>query len=254
MRSGTTAREFTSKRFDIELEEYDYQLWFEADGYRTATSDPFDKNRLVSLCDIRLEPANATTGRVVGPNGVPVNGARVELASLKQPISDNRMFPRGLDENVVVSDALGKFSFPAQSQRQALIAKHRLGYARVILDPGENPRLKLKLTPWARIEGQLFDAGKPVPHAQIMLESLPSGDFLCDADQGEPCDTDSVMTDAAGRFVFDRVTAPRYALLAMLDSRHHSRVRSSESVPLDLKPGQHVSRDLGADGAQVRGA
>jgi peroxiredoxin len=244
------AREFTSKRFNIELEDYDTQLCFEAEGYRTAMSDPFDKGKLVALCDIRLQPAKATTGRVVGPDGMPVDGAKIVLASTKMPVFSPPFSP-SLDDDVFVSDAVGKFSFPAQSQGRALIATHKLGYARVILHLADNPRLKL--TPWARVEGRLFDAGKPVPHAQVMLESLPSGVFLFDADEEEPRNTDSAMTDATGRFVFDRVTARRYALMAMLDSRHHSRVRSSELVPLDLKPGQHVVQDLGADGAQVRG-
>jgi protocatechuate 3,4-dioxygenase beta subunit/peroxiredoxin len=252
------AREYTSKRFDIDLEDYDTQLCFEAEGYRTVMSEPFDnRKKPVSLCDIRLEPAKPTTARVVGPDGMPLAGVKVVLASTTQSFPDpffEQLFGgQGFgDADVTASDAVGKFSFPAQSQPRALLATHKLGYARVVLYPGGTP--ELKLAPWARIEGRLLDAGKPVANAQIELQSLPTDDvFLILADAQEPRDSRSAMTDEAGRFVFDRVTARQYTMMAMLDSSNHPPLRSSESVPLDLKPGQQVAQDLGTGGAQVRG-
>ena len=62
-----------------------------------------------------------------------------------------------------------------------------------------------------------------------------------------------VETDAEGRFVFKRVPPVKSTLMADLSVWRESPLRSSESVPLDLQPGQTVTIDLNGEGTEVTG-
>ena len=61
-------------------------------------------------------------------------------------------------------------------------------------------------------------------------------------------------TDEAGSFEFDRVPPRKYLVWTCITPWHPSDpISSSQHVPLDLKPGQHVTLNLGGDGIQVTG-
>ena len=73
--------------------------------------------------------------------------------------------PNGNDQwpdQKVLTDGEGRFSFPAQFERYTLIAANDRGYREVTLEPEQQPG-DLVLKPWAHVEGQLLQAGKPVP-------------------------------------------------------------------------------------------
>src|SRR5262249_12727513 len=107
----------------------------------------------------------------------------------------------------------------------------------------------LALKPWARVEGRLLQAGRPVPPTWIMFRPLriPVG--------GSPHIQDhvSVQTDRAGRFVFARVPPVKSSVEALVRVSDRGPIRSRRSIPLDLQPGQRVEVDLGGQGTTVTG-
>ena len=61
------------------------------------------------------------------------------------------------------------------------------------------------------------------------------------------------QTDKEGRFVFDRVPPVKCSLSACLTVWEEFPIRSSQSVPLDLQPGEDRTVELGGEGVMVTG-
>src|SRR5262249_46008244 len=175
--------------------------------------------------------------------------ARVYLATTSQLLGI-----QGYDEDdwpsnqKVLTDKGGAFSFPAQFERYALVVTHDDGYAEVSLKPDQQPG-DLALKPWARVEGRLLQAGRPVAPTWLLFQPLRlHGD-------GSPHIQDhvSVQTDRAGRFVFPRVPPVKSSVQALMSVSGEAPIRSRRSIPLDLQPGQRVEVDLGGQGTTVTG-
>ena len=66
-------------------------------------------------------------------------------------------------------------------------------------------------------------------------------------------DRDGGPTDANGHFVLERLPPVECSVSARLTPWEKYPITSSQSVPLDLQPGQTVTLNLGGDGAQVTG-
>ena len=141
-------------------------------GYRTAMSDAVHAGEPSPTFDFRLEPAPPLRGRVVNAQGQPAGGARVYLATTSQILGiqayDEDDWP---SNQKVLTDQRGTFSFPAQFERSAIVAIHDDGYGEVSLKPDQQPA-ELALKPWARVEGRLLQAGRPVPSPWAVL-SIP---------------------------------------------------------------------------------
>ncbi len=118
--------------------------------------------------DFQLVAAAAVEGRILDPQGNPVKDARVYLATSSQILMNNVW--EGDDGAGpflrLPTSADGGFSFPAQFERYAVVAVHDKGYAEVSLEPDQQPG-DLALRAWAKVEGRLFQAGRPVPSAWI---------------------------------------------------------------------------------------
>ena len=74
------------------------------------------------------------------------------------------------NQQVVTGDD-GRFAFPAQCERFALLAVHGSGYAERTGDADQRSG-DLTLQPWARVQGRLLQAGKPVPDVWIIFQPL----------------------------------------------------------------------------------
>jgi hypothetical protein len=229
-----------------------YRVRIEAEGYRSAMSDAVRAGAPDPSFDFLLQPAPPVRGRVVNAQGRPLEGARVYLSTPSQGLTipqDNYEYVELSSNQSALTDGHGAFTFPAQFERYALIAIHAAGYAEMNLGPDGQPG-ELKLKDWARVEGRLFQAGQPVPSAQVNFEplrvSLPGV-------SPQIQDRFGVMTDRAGRFVFPRVPPAKSSVMALLSVWYESPITSSRSVPLDLRPGERVEVDLGGQGASVQG-
>jgi uncharacterized GH25 family protein/thiol-disulfide isomerase/thioredoxin len=226
-----------------------YRLRVEADGYRAAVSKSFRVGDRNAVADFQLQPAPAVSGRVLDPNGKPASGVEVYLATKTQLVQD--LWAAGdasRSDLRVFTNKNGEFKFRPQYERYIVIAKSDAGYAESDLRPDQTPG-DMKLKKWARVDGRLMQAGKPVPGAQVYLNSLRPrfGDWP-DIDDGL-----TATTDDNGRFAFQRVPPVKCVVAARLSPWKAFPITSSQHTPLDLQPGQHVTLNLGGDGTQVIG-
>jgi beta-lactamase regulating signal transducer with metallopeptidase domain/thiol-disulfide isomerase/thioredoxin len=219
----------------------------EAEGYRSAISEAVRPGTPHAPLDIRLEPAPPLAGRVVDPSGKPIQGARVHLATRSQIIM-NPEDDQGTFNQQVLTGSEGAFAFPAQCERYALVIIHDRGYAEAAGAPDRQPG-DLALRPWARIQGRLLQAGKPITGVWVTFQPLR----LLGGDRPHVQQDLSVQTDRDGRFAFPRVPPVKGSVRAQLSVFQESPLTSSQSVPLDLQPGQTAELELGGQGATVRG-
>jgi beta-lactamase regulating signal transducer with metallopeptidase domain/thiol-disulfide isomerase/thioredoxin/protocatechuate 3,4-dioxygenase beta subunit len=245
------AETFPGGSYSLEVERTDvaYRVRVEAEGYRSAMSDAVRVGVLKPTLDFRLERATALKGRVVDAQGQPAAGARVYLATDSQMLGIE-----GQDEDAwssnqrVVTDGRGAFVFPAQFERYSLVVLHDSGYAEVHREPDDQPG-ELTLGAWAQVEGRLMEAGRPIPMAWVHLWPMRT------RSQSAPHIQDglSAKTDQAGHFVFPRVPPLKASVRPFLSVWKESPIRSSRSVPLDIRPGQTIELDLGGAGVTVSG-
>lgn len=245
------AMTFPGGAYALEVERTDvaYRVRVEAEGYRSAMSDAVRVGDPDPSLDFRLEPASTLKGRVVDAEGRPVAGARVYLATDSQMIGIEGHDEQASSSNQrVVTDARGAFAFPAQFERYALVALHDTGYAEVQREPGRQPG-DLTLRAWARVGGRLIEAGKPVASAWVHLWPVRTRSRSAPHIQ----DGLSARTDRDGRFAFPRVPPVKASVRPSLSVWSESPIRSSRSVPLDIRPGQAIELDLGGAGVTVTG-
>lgn len=228
----------------LERDDVDYRVLVEADGYRTALSQPSLVKSRSKAVDFKLEPAAPVRGRVLDPDGKPLAGARVSLATAVQGFS----YPDGHDHLSVLTDKAGAFSLPAQAERFSLFVDHDKGTARLDRRPDEAIG-DVTARPWAAIGGVLWQDGKPVPGQQVSLRRLAR----LDGDYPDIPISLHATTDQDGAFSFPRVPAGPLTVSAHLGPWEPSPLTSSESVALDAKPGEAVRLDLGKSGATLLG-
>jgi thiol-disulfide isomerase/thioredoxin len=246
-------KDFSGGVYTIEGDQHQadigYRVRIEAEGYRSAMSDAVHAGAARPNLDFRLEPAPAVRGRVVNAQGRPVAGASVYLATTSQMAGGiHDLYAAWSSNEKVITDGQGAFSFPAQFERYALIVSHEAGYAEVPLEPDQQPG-DLALRAWARLEGRLLDAGRPIPSVWVHFAPLriPS--------DGSPRIQDriSVETDHDGRFTFHRIPPVKSRVIARISAVNETPIHSSRSIPLDPQPGQRIELDLGGAGGAVKG-
>jgi len=219
----------------------------EAEGYRSTISDAVRSGISGLTLDVRLEPAAPLQGRILDPEGKPVKNARVYLATRSQVVYSPDQDQGMLNQRLLTGED-GKFAFPAQCEHYAIVVIHDDGYAEVAGAPDHQPD-DVTLQRWARVQGSLLQAGKPVPSVWISFEPLR----LLGGERPHVQHHHAVQTDRDGRFVFPRVPPVKGSVQAQLSVFQPSPLTSSQSVPLDLQPGQTVDLELSGKGTVVKG-
>lgn len=227
-----------------------YRVRFEAEGYRSIVSDqsfgPLDGQ---AALDVALEPAPLRRGRVVDADGQPVAGATILEASPTVVPTTGNGKPKSFGSRPIASDAQGYFQLHATTERVRIRAYHDLGFTEQALAPDETTAGVLKLQPWASVSGRLLQAGRPVADQAIYFAPLV-GHGLTEARFQDSYDA---STDKDGNFQFDRISPIAGTLRTNLGPWQESPLTSSESIPLELHPGEHREVVLGGDGATVTG-
>jgi len=149
---------------------------------------------------------------------------------------------------MMIPDENGRFVHPTQISNFAIVAVSDEGYAERYYSPGE-PTGDLTLQPWARVEGVLFQDGKPVPDASITLFPIRQ----LGGENPHVQDQFFTRTDALGRFIYSRVPPVPSTVSSTLTSWEDYPITSSLLLPLNLNPGESRSVKLGGDGLQIRG-
>lgn len=213
---------------------------------------------------VALDPAMRIAGRVVDPDGAPLEGARVRL---KPPWTD-RWTPHstwlGMD---TATGGDGRFQLPSVAAGSGYRLRADLpGYApaEVHPSPATADDLEIVLTPGGAVAGRLVDrAGEPVPGARArVIEAPESGGLSYHYVDGEIAADAEATAGADGRFTVRHLTAGRYELLAVHPDHATRRlppiqVPEGETVDLgtiELAPGGRLAgRVVDPGGAPVEG-
>jgi protocatechuate 3,4-dioxygenase beta subunit len=188
---------------------------------------------VIDLGELVLEPEAVVEGRVVDPEGAPVEGARVVARAAPVPMT---LRPSSIDligdEKPVATGADGRFRIGGlPGERMVRLEVQKEGFAaasiRGVRAPTEEP-VAVVLRPAARVRGTVVDGrGRPIPDAEIsrswrtMSFGSPGGLFR------------PVRTDERGEFEIDDLSPGPIAFEA-----EASGYRMSSPVTVELAPGE----------------
>jgi thiol-disulfide isomerase/thioredoxin len=219
-------------------------------GYEVFTTERFFDDSPPGSLTIRLVPAQIQSGLVIDSDGNPVAGAACRVLTSEEGahIHNVENYTDELDGPVLTTDASGTFLYPTQVGRYAVLVTAEEGYAEKYLEPDEMAG-EIVLQPWSRAEGQLVQAGKPVPDATITVRPIRA----LGGDNPHVQDSFSTATDAEGRFVFGRLPPVPSTISSQLTPWRDYPITSNAIVPVDLRPGETHVVNLGGDGLEVVG-
>ncbi len=231
-------------------DNYRYQMRIEAPGYRSAMGESsYGTADGAVVQDFTLEPAPAREGIVLDPDGKTVAKASVVVGTPSVvPMMSHGELEYGHSGEQIKTGNDGKFSLNATWEPMLIRVTHKAGFAEVLREPDE-PIGTIPLQPWARLSGRLIQDGKPVANQNIIFRVPNQGRLGVARFQ----DSYQTHTDAEGRFDFERVAPIIGNVRAYLGPWQDSPLTSSESLPLDLKPGEHREIELGGEGIAITG-
>ncbi|HUT95257.1 MAG TPA: carboxypeptidase regulatory-like domain-containing protein [Thermoguttaceae bacterium] len=248
-RGGTYRRDFSSSEFASPVAARVIRI--EADGYLPATSRPIKFDEGSVTLDFELEPAAASGPVVLTPQGQAAGGATVAVCTPRLGpsirngvVSPNSTCPR------TTTDAQGRFAIAPQEGEFALMVVHESGAAYVAREDFERSN-KIRLEPWARIEGT------------VLVGNKPAADQLVTLQRDEPSWGESLRvhydyratTDRSGRFVFENVIPGDARVTRSVVSEHGqtSSWISTHSTKVTLAPGETAQVEVSRDGRPVVG-
>ncbi|MEM7625680.1 MAG: carboxypeptidase-like regulatory domain-containing protein [Planctomycetota bacterium] len=221
----------------------------EAEGYQPTVSRVIQRNEMEVELIFRLKAAVPTAGRVVAPDGRPVAGAQVTLATVSRGArwQDGTLTPAH-ERYQTFSDEAGRFRLPAEVDSFTLIAAADQGVAMLGSEDAESP-FTLHLKPWGGLRGRLLDhEDKPLPNEPVDLHrGLPDTWPYISIDH-------DMKTDAEGRFAAERVPPGAYQIVHA--DRHADGGRvwlGGKIVHLEIAPDQSRPLILGGRGRPVLG-
>ncbi|MEX0642778.1 MAG: M56 family metallopeptidase [Pirellulales bacterium] len=227
-----------------------YRVRFEADGYcSVVTVESFGPLDGRATLNCSLQPAPPRKGRVVDADGQPVEKATILEASPTDVPDTSNGKPESWDSRPISSDAEGNFQVRATSEPVRVRAYHNLGFAEKALAPDADEVGVLELKPWSRVSGRLLQEGTPVSGQTVYFYPLVRRGLT----EARFQDSYYAQTDADGSFEFDRIPPINGSLKAHLGPWKDSPLTSSESIPLELRPGEHRQLTLGGDGVTITG-
>lgn len=242
--------------FQMENGSAAYRVRIEAAGYRSAVSEASFRAGDANLtCDVELQKAPPAAGRIVDADGKPLERSLVILSTATQPLFLVQRHEGGQDAATFgnhahshLTNSNGEFWFPAQYEPYFVMVKTGFGYAECVHQPDEPPG-ELVLREFARVEGRLFDGGKPMVGAEVLIQPLR----LHSRGMPKLDERYLTLTDHDGRYAFDRVPPLKCMLSFARRPSGAGRFATREFVPLDLQPGETVTLDRTAAGAEVLG-
>ena len=220
-------------------------LKIEVDGYAPGVSKKYVGNEGDVVLDFRLKRQAGPQGVVRFPDGKPVAGALVGLAT--SAYGGGLRFQNGRltvynPAIITQTDAEGRFSFPAQSEDWFLVAMHDDGY-REMTAQTLNANSSVVLQPWARVEGSLKVGGKPVANEFVVINYVNREAYSgFDLDLSRIDYWYEVATDENGFFRMDKLP-PGDATIA--HGPKHGQVEDRNGVRVTIQPGQTVQLALG---------
>jgi len=247
------ARKSTNGRYERTFRQKTrtYRIRIDAEGYRSAVSrrirpEEISQNHIV--CDFTLDKAAAATGTVLSPDGTPLAGADVVIATHFLRIVNGKVVPRPPEQNLTLhTDANGVFRFEPPVSFYMIVVLSERGYAKVTPDEFAVSRT-ITVSPWGRIEGTLRIGARP--GAKELLAFLPESrrEEVPPRIRFEY----EVQTDENGHFAFLHVLPDKGLVVrvTVLDDRGR---RYSRHIGVEVTSGQTTRIEMGGIGRPVVG-
>ena len=228
----------------------------EADGYRAEVSRDIKSTEGNVTIDFELKKGKNVAGKVVTPSFQPASGAKVALGVAGSQINVKN---GDIDDSMTfsargVTDAAGRFQFPAQDKDFQIVITHSSGYAQ-IQSPAEWETMKIiQLEPWARVEGTFRVGRKPAANVPIEVNVWGRDSY----GEGVPriFVQHDVTTGPDGRFAFERVIPGKGSLgrrIWLMVDDGATEVTSSCMIKAEFPAGKVSRIDLGGTGRAVVG-
>jgi hypothetical protein len=231
-------------------------LMVEAEGYLPQTTPPLPGSTNI---DFALQPGQGPSGVVLDTAGKPVAGAKVYMVDIRNSahVSGSELRPSpyiGEPLRSTITDDQGKFKFPPRTDDFEVLLLEEEGFGEVrIEDLAEKPEVKLK--PWGKVSGKLMIGARPGTKEIIRLFSvqLPN-EFYPRTIPPLSLSLDTT-TDESGEFTFERVPPINLKVYHAPRTRDEAAGPSpmSQTISLNLKPGEHKKLTLGGLGRPVIG-
>jgi thiol-disulfide isomerase/thioredoxin len=228
----------------------------EAEGYLPQCSGPI--RGLETNLIFQLKKGGGPAGVVLTPEGHPAAGRTVYLSRTKDLLylEGTNLTPRKASARLrsTTTDPAGRFSFAPDLDAFSVVVADDAGFADVpVLELTSSPRVRLQ--PWARVEGTLNMGAKAGPNETVRLV----GAFAMFAYYPRPMPPYAIKvattTDAAGRFVFPRVPPVDVKLchLPKVGQAGDDRLPITQITNCALKAGETRFVTLGGQGRPVVG-
>lgn len=244
------ARRQTEGRYEIAFSEprAGHFVRIEADGHLPAVSRSFKDDEGDVTFDVRLKRGEGVSGVVVGPDGKPTAGASVclVLPGVGARISNGRP-PDRRDVAVMETDPDGRFHFPAQEGKFALVGLSDDGFA-MVKDAELAASNEVKLKAWGRVEGVVRVGARPASGETVYL----TVNQQMSRDDPQPYFNYTTTTDDEGRFVIERVP-PGEVIVGREIKLSERSTGYSHATPVEVEPGQTARVDIGGTGRPVIG-
>jgi RNA polymerase sigma factor (sigma-70 family) len=220
----------------------------EADGYLPAVSRPMEDDEEEVVLHFALKRGSGVEGIVRGLDRVPIAGAEVLLATPSRMgfLNDGRPQPHG--SRIVQTRASGLFSFEPQEPPYTIVVLHDRGYAWQEVKARPKAPAELTIRPWGRVEGTLRLGGRPAGGQQLTLYREPTP-YLPQSTHWNGY----AMTDAEGRFHFDRIVPGEVQVSRLIPFGATSYGGGSPSAGMDIAPGATARLSLGGTGRPIVG-
>jgi hypothetical protein len=241
---------FNGGKFDLTGPDFEQDMYhsirIEADGYEPDEFIRFHDSLEDVAHDFNLRKAAILAGVVRGRDGRPLAGVDVALSGpdYDTPFENGRLKPGSTRSGapMVRTGRDGRYVFRPQAHRDPVMAVHDTGFAIRFADElaatGD-----LTLAPWGRVEGMVKIGNKPAAGRRV-------GGWLF---LPVPMVRYATVTDDSGRFVLDRVAPGRITVYYRVDNADHQGWTLSNSVSVDVKPGETARIQVGGTGRPIVG-
>lgn len=226
-----------------------YKIKVEADGYEPGTTEYIDLSEGDQHLELELQPGGPVSGVARFPDGSLAAGARIWVQADRNAgslfcNSPGRYYGDRLFKAAV--DAEGRFDLPVLTEDPPVVFTHTNGVLQTTLSKlKSNPAVTLDR--WSRLEGRVFEAGKPKPKVRVNLGSLHwSPDLGLNLIY-------NTTSDEEGRFAFDMVPAGEYKLYRHQVMRIGRSITEDHPMPLVVKAGEVLKVDYAGSGRAVIG-